>query len=119
MTEQAIAEISERELKSGVPFRLNQILKTLAEELSKVQGFSGPFIFGAGPYTFQGAVTANGGVSITGVTVLTGASNRGGAYEVARIPNISTFANNAAAKAGGLTDGYIYRTANGDLKIVY
>jgi len=32
---------------------------------------------------------------------------------------LPVYANNAAALAGGLTSGQLYRTATGDLKIVY
>jgi hypothetical protein len=33
--------------------------------------------------------------------------------------NVAVYADNAAAKTGGLVDGDVYRTSTGDLKIVY
>jgi hypothetical protein len=38
---------------------------------------------------------------------------------IINIANTPTYADNAAAKTGGLVDGDVYRTSTGDLKIVY
>jgi hypothetical protein len=38
---------------------------------------------------------------------------------IINIANTPTYADNAAAKAGGLVDGDVYRTATGALMIVY
>lgn len=38
---------------------------------------------------------------------------------IMNISNVSTYANNAAALAGGLMKGDVYRTSDGDLKIAY
>ena len=38
---------------------------------------------------------------------------------IINIANTPVYADNAAAKTGGLVDGDVYRTSTGDLKIVY
>lgn len=49
---------------------------------------------------FEGPVTANGGITVTGLTVL-----------------VPTFADNSAAIIGGLEDGDIYKTSTGELRV--
>jgi hypothetical protein len=42
-----------------------------------------------------------------------------GVFETINLLNLPTYADNAAAKTGGLSDGDVYRTSTGDLKVVY
>ncbi|MEE4464170.1 hypothetical protein V2S84_19000, partial [Azotobacter chroococcum] len=39
--------------------------------------------------------------------------------DIAKLPSLETYADNAAALAGGLTAGKLYKTATGELRVVY
>ena len=42
-----------------------------------------------------------------------------GVFETINLLNLPVYIDNTTAKAGGLSDGDVYRTATGDLKVVY
>jgi len=75
-------------------------------------------------YAYVGSINETGSTSVA-LTFGTGA----GASPTERMriksdgtinfPNVAVYADNAAAKTGGLVDGDVYRTSSGDLKIVY
>lgn len=83
--------ITKEDLKKGDPTRLNQALRTLGEQIAKTQGGQGPFTFLAGPFTFHGEATFNGGLIVT----------------------LPAFADNQSAKTGGLDIGQLYRSSLG------
>ena len=60
-------------------------------------------------YLNQYYTPSSGGVFNGNVTI-------SGSFNIANTP---TYADNAAAKTGGLVDGDVYRTSTGDLKTVY
>jgi hypothetical protein len=95
--------LTEKDL-GGRPFRLNELLKWLAEQISKVQGANGPFTFSQGPFTFRGQVSFSS--SLNAVNPFT-------------LSNLPEYPDNAAALAAGLPYGRLYRTATGVVMVVY
>ena len=92
--------ITKTDLEKGDPTRLNQALRFIAEQLAATQGGQGPFDFKAGPFTFRGQVSMNGGLVVT----------------------LPKFSGNQAAKAGGLVVGQLYQSTGssiGQVMIVY
>jgi hypothetical protein len=92
--------ITKTDLEKGDPTRLNQALRFIAEQLAATQGGQGPFTFKAGPFTFNGKVTVNGGLVVV----------------------LPKFSGNQAAKAGGLVVGQLYQSTGssvGQVMVVY
>jgi hypothetical protein len=102
-----LQEVNESDLK-GRPYKLNRILKQVAELLSRLRGEAGAFRFDVGPFTFAGQVTFQGKATLAQAEVAD-----------LRMPNQKIFADNAAALTGGLVPDQTYRTATGQLMVVF
>jgi len=100
MPETQIPEIAKRDLEDPVLFRLNNMFRFLAQEIAKVQGILGEYRFRSGIAAPE--ATLSGDLSVSGQTNLF----------------LREFASNAAALAGGLVPGNLYRNAAGDVKVV-
>lgn len=59
--------------------------------------------------TVSGSVTFTGNATISGLTTTSGLA----------VTTTAIYANNTAAKAGGLVDGNVYRKSDGTLMVVY
>lgn len=94
-TKSSIQEITSLDMKDPTLFKLNQVLQLLAAQIAAVQGQTGTV-------TFQGDVVAPN-LEVRDSTTL----------------SLHTYANNAAALAAGETEGTLYRTATGQVYIVY
>jgi hypothetical protein len=114
-----LPKLRKKDLTDDSLFKLNLALNILASQLAATQGNSGQSIFGAGPFSFSGAVTVAGNVDITGNTTLRGNSDVFKNFHPVNIPNISVFADNAAARAAKLVPGDLYVTPTGQLMRVY
>lgn len=95
--------LTDNDLK-GKPFRLNELLKWLAEHVSNLSGANGPFAFLAGPFRFRGQVTFESAVN---------------AVDPVTVQRLLVYADNATAMAAGLGFGRLYRTATGTVMVVY
>lgn len=100
-TESQIPEIRQSDLKDPTVSRLNIVLRLLCEKIIQAQG-------GSGPFTFLAAMTAPG-LSSSSTLSVSGQPTLSGLRE---------YADNAAALAGGLFPGDVYKTATGELRIV-
>ena len=123
-TETSLPEITKKDLAEERPFKLNSTLAFLTEHLAAVQGAQGPFVFGVGPYTFRGVVTLSEEANFDSTANFNSTSNFALEASFDALPRIgaladAVYSNNNAAKAGGLTAGQLYRTSNGDVKVVY
>jgi len=112
-----VPELSVKDLQN--PFRLNLVLRLIAEQLVKLQGNAGPQTFSEGPFAFTSKVSFSKGAQISGETRLSGTSDQFGNRKVLSIAELSTYADNAAALVGGLKAGDLYVTAAGVLMRVY
>jgi len=111
-------EITEKDLREQ-PQKVTLVLRWLAEQIVKLQGHAGHQRFGPGQMTFRGSVAAQNGVAVTGETSLSGGGDLSGNYRTLRLENVSQYADNAAALAGGLRAGDVYVTPTGAVMRVY
>lgn len=117
-TETSLPEITKKDLEEARPFKLNSLLSFLAEHLAAVQGAQGPFVFGVGPYTFRGVVTLSEEANFDSTANFALEASFDARPRIGALAD-EVFANNAAAKAGGLTAGQLYSTATGEVMVVY
>jgi hypothetical protein len=116
-----VPQLRKEDLKpEAMAFRINQIVQTLAAEIARVQGRSGPFRFDVGPLSFSGELTFEGEAEFEATARLRGSTDASGnvvplLFEL----GLPEYADNAAAIAGGLSKGAVYRTSDGQLKVVY
>ena len=99
-------------------FRLNLLFRRTFDQVSKLIGVSGPCRMGAGPYTFTGLVTHEKQVEFQEGAKIAGATDRLGNHKVLMLEDLAEYANDAAAKLGGLVPGDLYRTATGQVMVV-
>jgi hypothetical protein len=91
------------DLKEPTLSRLNRLFQLLASQIEQVQGKAGSF-------TFSSEMAFSDGISVReGASVLGGIN----------ASDLQVYANNAAALAGGLKAGDFYRTATGQVMVVY
>lgn len=102
-------KITQADLHDRTVGRLNDVLQWMTNQITRVMGNSEPFSFGASDLTFRGKATFKGDVS--GANLRTTATLR---HE-----NLPVHADNAAAKSKGLKAGQVYRTATGQMMVVY
>ncbi len=115
-----IPEINQQDVKEPLRlvFRLNAILRSLAAQISYALGLSGPVRTGESDYTFSGRVSMQRGATVAGTLVVLGESDRDGNWRAVQVGALSEYADDAAAKAGGLPPGSLYRTASGAVMVV-
>jgi hypothetical protein len=117
----AIPEITTQDMKpEALVFKINQIMKLLADQIARVQGNNGPFQFGEGALTLKGDTTAVGTFSVNKALKLRGETDfNGNVIPVKFELDLPEYADNATALAAGLTAGMLYRTATGQLAVVF
>jgi len=116
-----IPQLTEQDVRpESLAFKINQVLQVLASQVAQVQGRSGPFRFEVGPLVFSGRVTFEGSAEFEQSVEMAGHSDAtGNPIPVRYTLGLPVYANNDAAKAGGLLAGHLYRTAEGVVRIVY
>lgn len=115
-----IPEITQQDIRNPLQFafRLNAILRMLASQISASLGLSGPVKTGDAAFTYGGPVSFQRGISVTGKLVALGESDGQGNWRTIEVGSLSEYADDAAAKAGGLAPGSFYRTADGVVMVV-
>lgn len=117
-TETSLPEITKRDLGEEHLFKLNSLLAFLAEHLAAVQGAQGPFEFDVGPFTFKGVVTFSEQTGFNEIATFARETRFDARPRIGALAD-EVFADNTAAKAGGLTAGQLYSTATGEVMVVY
>ena len=117
---QGVPEITALDVRdpSQLAFKLNAILRLLSSQISNLLGIAGPVRMGTGAYTFYGSTAFQKGTSTTGLAVFLGESDQNGNMRVIQVGSLSEYADDVAAKAGGLHPGMFYRTATGQVMVV-
>jgi hypothetical protein len=115
-----IPQITTEDMKGeALVFKLNLVLQLIASQVAKAQGNNGPFSFGEGPLTFPDGTSVAGGLAVSKAIRVTGESDRNGNVNTVEFINgMPEYADDAAAKAGGLTRGRLYRTSAGAVMVV-
>jgi len=115
-----IPEITQADVSqpANLAFKLNMLLRMLGDNVSRLLGRAGPCRMGDGPYQFTGKTTFDKPMTLMEGVTITGTSDRLGNLLVIRVDELSEYANDAAAKAGGLHAGDFYRTATGAVMVV-
>ncbi len=114
-----IPEVTRKDLSDPVPFRLNENFQLVAEQITQSQGYGKEVTIGPATRSYKGQVRLQAGAEVTGTLVLTPTTDAKGNYKPVSSPKLSIYADNTAAKAGGLVDGDWFRTAAGQLMVVY
>lgn len=115
-----IPEVSKQDLErpDQFAFKLNAILRSLAAQISNLMGVSGPVRTGTAARSYYGLAMFMKGTTTTGTAVFLGESDRNGNMRVIQVGSLTEYADDAAAKTGGLAPGMFYRTATGQVMVV-
>lgn len=120
MTNLGLPEITTKDVGSpDLIAKLNQAFRILSTAVLRLMGELGPTQWGEGQQTFKGEVKLLGDLGVAKRLTLNGESDRQGNMRPIWLANgLPEYANDAAAKTGGLIAGELYRTAAGAVMIV-
>jgi hypothetical protein len=104
MMENSWPEVTSKDLKEGNPWRINSTFKFILGKISLLTGSTGQMKFGKGPFDFQGPCTFEDTCEF------------GTRFSLRNIPQ---YTDNDAAKEAGAKPGTLYRTATGQVMIVF
>lgn len=119
-TGQGLPEINRQDVEKPdqLVFKLNMILRTLADQLSRVSGNVGPARVGSGERTYTGPATFQKDVTLSEGVKIGWRADRNGNKKAVNISSLSEYADDTTAKAGGLLPGDLYRTPTGSVMAV-